>query len=150
MQTPEEKTIFTLEQATSMLPLLRLIVADISLAHRDITDRRSNLNQLLRRSERFVAGGDYTAEVEAMRNDLREEATQVEAFIQELEALGVTLRSAHDGIVDFPTSINEQPAFFCWKMGEVDILFWRRPNQAYADRMPLPASMRSPESNPAS
>jgi hypothetical protein len=34
--------IFTIEQAKSMLPLLRLIVTDISLAHRELTERKSN------------------------------------------------------------------------------------------------------------
>lgn len=130
-----------------MLPLLRLIVADISLAHREITERRSNLHRLLRNSDRQLSSELHESEVEETRKDLRLESQQVEAYIGELESLGVVLRSAHDGIVDFPTQMDDAPAFFCWKMGEVEIRYWHKPNQPVADRVAIPASMLELEKN---
>lgn len=136
-----EKTNFTYEQATAMLPLLRLIVADIQLAHRELSERRLELHRLMRRrdgrSTKF-----HDDELEETRLDIQTEARQLDAYILELEKLGVTLRSAEEGIVNFPTIINGVPAFFCWKLGDMDINCWHGLNETFAERKSLHLSNR--------
>jgi hypothetical protein len=129
--------IFSLEQANAMLPLLRLIVADISLAHRELTERKLQFHRMLRRRD-GQPSSLYDDEVEETRADLRVETQQLEELIHELEGLGVILRSAYEGIVDFPTAIGDEAAYFCWKMGDGDVDSWHYPHESYSQRRPLP------------
>jgi hypothetical protein len=132
--------LFSLEQANAMLPLLRLIVADISLAHRELAERKLQFHRMVRRREGKMGAKAqfYDDEVEETRTDLRVETEQLEELISELEGLGVILRSAYDGIVDFPMVMNGEAAYYCWKMGDRDVSSWRYPRESYSERRPLP------------
>ncbi len=133
------EVVFSYAQASAMLPLLRLIVADISLAHRDLTDRKIQMHRISRQREAKKNRIDkyFLDEVEVTREDLKIEEAQLQELIHELESLGVVLQSAHDGVVAFPAVIEDRPAFYCWKMGEAQIFFWHAPGETYADRKQL-------------
>ncbi len=117
-----------------MLPLLRLIVTDISLSHRELTERKSNLRRMLRRHEGKARFQIYDAEITEIQEDLKNETAHLEDYVSELEQLGVVLRSAHDGIVDFPAVIDEMPAFYTWQMEQQDIVDFHRSDESTADR----------------
>lgn len=136
-----EQTVFSIEQARSMLPLLRLIVTDISLSHRELTERRSNLRRMLRNHQGNSKFKVYDQEIVEIQNDLKDQTAHLEEYISELEQLGVILRSAHDGIVDFPTMIEDSPAFFTWQMEQSDVSEFHWANESTADRRPLDAGI---------
>lgn len=136
-----EQTVFSIEQARSMLPLLRLIVTDISLSHRELTERRSNLRRMLRNHQGNSKFKIYDQEIAEIQNDLKDQTAHLEDYISELEQLGVILRSAHDGIVDFPTMIDDAPAFFTWQMEQSDVSEFHWANESTADRRPLHAGI---------
>jgi len=126
--------IFTIEQARSMLPLLRLIVTDISLSHRELTERKSNLRRMLRHHEGKSRFQVYDAEIVEIQEDLKTETAHLEDYVSELEQLGVILRSAHEGIVDFPAVIDDLPAFYSWQMEQADIVDFHWADESTADR----------------
>jgi hypothetical protein len=136
---PQLEIVFSYAQASAMLPLLRLIVADISLSHRDLTDRKIQVHRIARQRESRKNRIDkyYLDEVEATREDLKIEEAQLQELILELESLGVILESAHDGIVAFPALIDDKPAFYCWRMGDAAISSWRQTGETFADRKQL-------------
>lgn len=101
-----------------MLPLLRLIVADISLSHRELTDRKSHLRRMLRSHQGKARFQVYDQEIVEMQKELASQAAHLDEYISELERLGVILRSAHEGIVDFPTSIDQRRAFSLGRWGK--------------------------------
>ena len=129
--------IFSIEQARAMLPLLRLIVTDISLAHRELTERKSNLRRMLRRNEGKARFQIYDAEITEIQEDLKNESAHLEEYVSELEQLGVILRSAHDGIVDFPTVVDDMPAYYTWQMEQQDIVDFHLADESTADRKPI-------------
>jgi hypothetical protein len=135
--TTKTGQIFTIEQAKSMLPLLRLIVTDISLAHRELTERKSNLRRMLRRHEGKSRFQVYDAEIIEIQEDLKVESAHLEEYVSELEQLGVILRSAHEGIVDFPALIDDAPAFYTWQMEQADIVDFHWADESTADRKRL-------------
>lgn len=136
-------TVFSIEQARSMLPLLRLIVTDISLSHRELTERRSNLRRMLRNHQGNSKFKVYDQEIVEIQNDLKEQSAHLDDYISELEQLGVILRSAHDGIVDFPTLIDDAPAFFTWQMDQTDVFEFHWANESTADRRRFEAGLSS-------
>lgn len=129
--------IFSIEQARAMLPLLRLIVTDISLAHRELTERKSNLRRMLRRNEGKARFQIYDAEITEIQEDLKNESAHLDEYVSELEQLGVILRSAHDGIVDFPTIVDDMPAYYTWQMEQQDIVDFHLADESTADRKPI-------------
>ena len=135
------QTVFSIEQARSMLPLLRLIVTDITLSHRELTERRSNLRRMLRNHQGNSKFKVYDQEIIEIQNDLKVETAHLEDYISELEQLGVILRSAHEGIVDFPTVIDDAPAFFTWQMEQGDVSEFHWANESTADRRRFEAGM---------
>ncbi|MFM8570793.1 MAG: DUF2203 family protein [Pirellula sp.] len=134
---PATTSVFSLEQARSMLPLLRLIVADISLSHRELTDRRSHLRRMLRSHQGKSRYQVYDQEILEMQKELNAQGSHLDEYISELERLGVILRSAHEGIVDFPTVIDQRSAFFTWQMGQDDINDFHWHDESTADRRRL-------------
>lgn len=136
--TTKTVQIFTIEQARAMLPLLRLIVTDISLSHRELTERKSNLRRMLRRNEGSSRFQVYDAEIVEIQEDLKNETGHLDEYVSELEQLGVILRSAHDGIVDFPAQIEDAPAFYTWEMEHPDVLQYHWADESTADRKPIP------------
>jgi len=135
--TTKTTQIFTIEQARAMLPLLRLIVTDISLSHRELTERKSNLRRMLRRTEGKVRFQVYDAEIAEIQEDLKNESAHLEEYVSELEQLGVILRSAHDGIVDFPTVVDGIAAYYTWQMEQQDIVDFHLADESTADRKPI-------------
>lgn len=132
-----QTTVFSLEQARSMLPLLRLIVTDISLSHRELTERKSNLRRMLRQHQGNAKFQVYDAEIHEIQEDLKTESAHLDEYVSELEQLGVILRSAHDGVVDFPTVIDDVPAFFTWQMEQNDVVDFHWANESTSDRRPI-------------
>jgi hypothetical protein len=133
------KRKFTIEQARAMLPLLRLIVTDIALAHRELTERKSIVRKVQRQHERKPRFHIYGDEVSEIHEDLKEEEAHLDQYVNELEGLGVVLRSAHDGIVDFPTIVDNQAAFYTWQMDQSDVVDFHFADESPADRKPIVA-----------
>ena len=84
----------------------------------------------------------YDQEIAEVQDELKSQTANLEAYIEELERLGVILRSAHDGIIDFPTVIDDQSAFYSWQMEQPDICDFHWASESSAERRPL-ASLES-------
>ena len=136
--TEATKTLkrFTLDEANAMLPLVRSIVSDICEVFRTVTGRRTDLYRLLRKGVR-KAGQVYDDEVAESRADLQEEYDQIWRYREELESLGVLLRQADEGWIEFPASIVGRDAFYSWRLGEEHIQFWRDADAPWSNRKAL-------------
>ncbi len=54
-----------------------------------------------------------------------------------LEA-GVEVKSVTDGLLDFPTTVDGEAAYWCWRAGEDDIGWWHPRSTGFAGRRPVP------------
>jgi hypothetical protein len=129
---------FTLDEATAMLPLVRSIVTDICGVFQDVTSRRLELHRMLRKGNRG-AGRIYDDEMAESRADLQAEYDQIFSFRAELEELGVLLRQPQEGLVEFPTRLSSQDAFFSWQLGEQSISHYRLASEQPTTRWPIGA-----------
>jgi hypothetical protein len=128
---------FTIAEANAMLPLVRSIVADIQEICVSVTSRRSDLHRLLRKGRR-TSGAQYDDEIAESRADLQEEYDKIWHYREELETLGLHLKSPQAGSIEFPTTMGGRDAFLCWQLGDSQILFWREADPERSDRHPLP------------
>jgi len=132
----QDRKSFTVEQANAVLPLVRAITADIVELSGNIVERRQRLN-LLRADRRSDVNDAYSDELAQVDRDLEADRSRLYEFAAELRELGVELKDAVGGLVDFPTMIDGRPAYLCWKVSEAEVAHWHECDAGFAGRKPL-------------
>ncbi len=137
--TTKTKT-FTVEQANSMLPLVRAIVSDIAELSRDVFDRRESLEHLL--AGRQLEEGDvYSEELVEVQRGLEGDTERLRQYVGELKELGVECKGPTEGLVDFPAIRNGEPVCLCWKLDEPSVSYWHETDSGFTGRKPLDPEM---------
>lgn len=127
--------LFTLEEANAMLPLVKAIATDLAKLAGEVLERRERLAALLGAREQ-KAGDPYSDELFQERADLNHDLERLQGYIDELRSLGVEAKGPQ-GLVDFPTMIDDRVAFLCWHIGEPEVLYWHEIDAGFAGRQPL-------------
>jgi hypothetical protein len=139
MSSAQQNTCFTLAEANQRLPLVRAIVTDIVTLQRDLDERRARLERVQqvpgtsKRSEDSL----HSQELKQIEEGLAADETRLTEYATELNQLGVELKDASVGLVDFRTRIENREAFLCWKLGEPEISFWHELNAGVEGRQSL-------------
>jgi hypothetical protein len=132
------KRLFTVEQANAALPLVRSITADLVRLSRDVIERRERLAHLS--AGRTVATADpYSEELAQIEEELEKDSAQLGEYVEELRALGVEPKSGPEGLVDFPSLMDERLVFLCWKLGENEVTNWHELDAGFRGRQSLVA-----------
>jgi hypothetical protein len=63
--------------------------------------------------------------------------TELYKDIEELEGLGILIKSFEEGLLDFPSRRFNEEVWLCWKIGEDKIRFWHGKNEGFMGRKPL-------------
>lgn len=130
--------LFTVEEANAMLPLVRSITGDLVRLSRELIERRQRLAFLT--AGRDIKSGDpYGDELTQVSEQLERDAEKLQEYASELSDLGVELKSAPDGLVDFPSQMDERIVYLCWKHNEPEVLFWHELDTGFGGRQPLTA-----------
>jgi hypothetical protein len=132
------KKLFTVEEANKALPLVRAIVADLAGLSRDVVERRQRLDHLTTGRD-IQAGDPYDDELAQMDEELKKDTIRLQGYVDELQQLGVEPKNGPQGLVDFPSLMDGEIVFLCWKLGETEVLHWHRIEDGYAGRQPLTA-----------
>ncbi|HEY0129422.1 MAG TPA: DUF2203 domain-containing protein [Rubrobacter sp.] len=126
---PETPKLFTVEEANSLLPRLRELLADVSL-HRDaLRERAPHLEPILRAAG-TNGGGRIGSEYGV-------EAYKLYLAIERIRELGVVLKDLDVGLLDFPHQREGRVVFLCWHPPEERIGYWHEIEAGYAGRQPL-------------
>lgn len=63
---------------------------------------------------------------------------EVEAVLLRMQQMGVEVKDAQQGLVDFRGLLGDRPAYLCWKDGEADVGHWHPLDEGFAGRRRLP------------
>lgn len=135
----EESKLFTVEEANKTLPLVRVIVRDLAEVSKRVVETGNRLEHLTEGRE-LAAGDPYADELAEMRASIHRDSERIRDFVNELLALGVEPDETAAGVVDFPTEIDGNRVYLCWRFDEPEVLFWRTVEQAFDERSPLTAN----------
>lgn len=132
---------FTVEKANQLLPKVQAGLEGLREAlrtHRFEVEQVQDLRRMHGdevEDEGHEAHGTFAEHAEAA-----EEAKDlVEERRRSLEELGVILRDARVGHVDFPAERGDERVMLCWRDGEEAVTAWHRPEEGIADRRPVGA-----------
>ena len=117
------KKHFTPCEAKKRLPLVRQIVEDI-LA------KGQHLRQIIQEAP---AGSGLSKEGLELQSE-------IQGHLQELEDLGCYYKdwTFDIGLVDFPSFIEGQPVYLCWRSDEDDIRYFHSVHETYNSRKAIP------------
>jgi hypothetical protein len=121
--------LFTVEEANSLLPILREILDDVA-RHRDtLREKAPHMEPILRAAignSGGRAGSEYGVE-----------AYNLYLAIQRISELGVVLKDLDMGLLDFPHEREGRVVFLCWHPPEERVEYWHDLDAGYAGRQPL-------------
>ncbi len=138
----EQNRRFSLDEATALLPWVRVIVRDIVELSELLALRHEVLERLGRPA--VPADGDpYREELEASRAALAADAETVRGFVSELGKLGIVVVDLTTGSVDFPAVRGERQVWINWRHGEPELSSWRELHEDPKIRRPWTSESRS-------
>lgn len=129
---------FTLEEARATLPAVKTLVAKQ-------LERRGALEQLLSQlalktgtpPETVVEDPDDADDIRAMKRDIARRIDEYQRGWNELEDMGIVLKDAKTGLIDFYSKIEGRTVLLCWKHGEDSIEYYHDIEAGFAGRKPL-------------
>jgi hypothetical protein len=128
--------IFTVEEANRMLPLVASIAGDIVAAYANVNSALQTYEAAKAEAERDPAAEAGLRQCDAEVGDLLD---RFQGLIQEMEALGGTVKDYEHGSVDFYGDIGGEIVYLCWSRGEPAIAHWHRLEEGFGKRRDLPA-----------
>ena len=131
-----KRKYFTAAQANAMLPLLRAILRDVTQLAQELRDRHDRM-QRLHSGAQSGLGTAHREEVEQMEAEFERGRERMEAYLHELDGLGIELKDPFTGVVDFRCQIDGREAYLCWRMDEPEVAHWHELDSGFAGRQKL-------------
>jgi hypothetical protein len=128
--------LFTPDEANSALE-------EVRPAAERLVALRERMRELERTQGALVTaiggnGGGYAAnDLHSAQEELLGLAKAAAACIERISSLGVTLKDADLGLVDFPGRRGGEDVELCWHVGEERVEWWHRVGEGFAGRKPI-------------
>ena len=118
---PELKR-FTPAEASKTLPLLKKIVNDILICGKQLQE---------------------LYDTDADRESIEVKTRELEELTAEVEAVGCEYKdwNFEMGLVDFPSVIDGEDVYLCWKSDEPGLMYYHGINEGFAGRKLIPKAL---------
>ena len=121
----EEKS-YSVDQANALLAYLAPTLVELRERYEHATSVRVE-----------VARAAATNGGSKDREEWSRTLARVEELLERIQEWGLELRDVSTGLVDFPTVIEGQPAYLCWRLGEPEVGHWHSAEDGFSGRRPL-------------
>jgi hypothetical protein len=132
---------FTVVQADAHVPRLEALIERLQRSALQLRTERDAMAERLAVDPSLVPIDRLLTERPALRRVVEE----LDAALGAIQALGVELKDAELGLVDFPAELDGEAVYLCWQFGEDRVRFWHRRAEGFAGRRPLPGVPPAPE-----
>jgi len=136
MADDESKT-FSLSEAERLRAKIEPILIEAMEARRNMAELDQQLGALAERISR--SGGmqvsyEKTAKVRLERNRLE---GSIQGALESIHSTGCIVKDLNAGLLDFPSHLNNEEVYLCWRLGEDRIRFYHRQDEGFAGRKPI-------------
>jgi len=132
-----DASTYDLHQANLLLPKVRGLVAQIV----ELAAQQPELQDQVRIAEykmrRPAAGEADSDDFERSTSALSAAERDLITALEALAALGVSLKDARSGLVDFLSWRDGELVELCWRLGEDQIEYWHPLGAGFAGREPV-------------
>lgn len=133
----DESKLFTVTEAERLRTQIEPILIEAMDSRRKMTELDAELNALSERIQR--AGGmsisyEKIAKRRIERNHLED---AIQSAIERIHSTGCLIKDLDVGLLDFPSRIDNQEVYLCWRLGEDRIRFYHRQDEGFSSRKPI-------------
>lgn len=132
-----EERLFRRDEAEALLPLIEQHLTGAIQNKRRVDEFDAEFSQV---QNRILLQGGLLPPYGLLARKRVERETLAGALrdaVSEIESNGCVVKDLEMGLVDFPSIVNDEQVFLCWKLGEPAIRFWHHMNEGFAGRKPL-------------
>ncbi len=128
---------FSRHEAEQLLPFIEEFLK-VAQEHKQTVDA-AQVELTKAASRIMVMGGSYPpyAELVAKKRERDEASAKIVEVIAKIQETGCLVKDIDEGLIDFPSLIEGQEAFLCWKLGEERIEYWHGLEDGFAGRRRL-------------
>ncbi len=127
---------FTTEQANKILPT---VIKKFELT----LTKKNNVAMIDQQLQDCLSTTNNLEEYFSLKQNLNSAITELYQAIDDLENMGVMLKSIDEGLLDFPSKRFDDEVWLCWKHGETEIKFWHEKDSGFGGRKPISVSDES-------
>lgn len=143
-----EEKLFDRQEAEKLLPLLEHLLGGVQEKKKHAERIEQEFSQVQNRI--LLYGGivppyGYLAGKKGERDCL---VSAIREAVARIEQTGCVVKDLDMGLVDFPSIVNDEQVYLCWKLGEERIRYWHRMDEGFAGRKPLTPSDSSTPDTP--
>lgn len=133
----EESKLFSLTEAERLRMQLEPALIQAMETRRKLGELDEQLNLLSERIQRsggLLVSYEKAARVRIERNRLEE---SLRSAIERIHETGCIVKDLDIGLLDFPSRLNNEDVYLCWRLGEDRIRFYHRQDEGFAGRKPI-------------
>ena len=123
---------FTLEEARAALAVARTAFEALRELQQQIETAQRELQQA--REQHRGNGRGHGAHERTLAGRIETLSERARRRLAEVEATGAEVKGLDQGLLDFPTTIEGAPAYWCWQAGEPEIAWWHPRESGFAGR----------------
>ena len=126
--------IFTPAEANSALSEVRPLAEQLVAVRARLQELQGEQREVVQ----IIAGnGSGYAVGEARSDEFSAAAAELERILDALTELGVQVKDADAGLLDFPAVREGEDVLLCWRLGEDSVDWWHGPEEGFAGRRPI-------------
>jgi hypothetical protein len=133
----EENKLFSLSEAERLRVQLEPVLIEAIEFRRKLGDLDEQLGKLAERIQRsggLMVSYEDAAKVRIQRNRAEE---NIRDALERIHSTGCVVKDLEVGLLDFPSRIEGEDVYLCWKLGEDRIRFYHRQDEGFAGRKPI-------------
>ena len=131
---PKKRKHYTLDEANATLPLLRVILRDVTALAGEL---RGQYDRLLRLQETDGLDNAHKEEVQHLVEEFERGQEKMREYELELEKLDVELKDYNTGLIDFRHMRDGKEVYLCWRLDEAEVTHWHDLNSGFAGRQKI-------------
>lgn len=128
---------YDLDQANQALPVVRRLVGRLVELVGWLPELEDDRRVAAYRAGRTGAAAGENERLERATIALQSAEDDCAAALHGLEELGIRIKDARMGLVDFLSYREDELVELCWKLGEDQVAYWHHIGEGYAGRKPL-------------
>ena len=133
----EPPRTYTVEEANALLPDVRRLVQAIVDCYQSLPELQEAARVADYKTSRPGAGPELEREYAQARRAMHDAELTLAENALRLERLGVALKDAQTGLIDFYSHRDGELVELCWKLGEPSVGHWHRIGEGFPGRRPL-------------
>ncbi len=132
-----EQRLFNRKEAEQLISVIEPLLLEAADKKKQVEEVDKEFSQVQNRI--MVYGGIVPpyGHLAGRKQERDKLVTAVREAVEQIEETGCVVKDLDVGLIDFPTLIDDETVYLCWKLGEKRIFYWHRMDEGFAGRKPL-------------